>query len=438
MFESRKIVKFIALALIYILWVVWMDSYIWLLGLIVIFDSNITEKVNWTFWKKRGVERHSKFVEWLDAVIFAVVAAIIIRLFIVEAYTIPTSSMEKSMLVGDYLFVSKSSYGPKMPNTPLAVPFVHHTMPLTAGTPAYSTAIQKPYKRLAGFTEIKRGDVIVFNFPEGDTVVSKLMDANYYSIVRELGGRERIESGEFGEILYRPVDKRENYIKRCIAIAGDSIYIDSGKVYVNGSEYVAPAGVQFNYQIITNGTAINPRVFSNLDITPTDISFNGSIYQMPLTEELAGKLRAIKSIKSVTRIRYNGADENIFPSDSQYSWNVDNFGPLWIPKAGSEIVLTVENLPLYRRVISVYEGNDLEVRGGDIYINGAIANSYTFKMNYYWAMGDNRHNSADSRYWGFVPEDHMVGKASFIWLSIDKYKTFPNNIRWDRLFSIIE
>ncbi len=424
---------------LYLLWVIWMGNYWWLLGLIVIFDIYITQKVHWAFWKKKNPPdgKQTKLVEWIDAIIFAVIAASFIRLFFIEAYTIPTSSMEKSMMVGDYLFVSKVAYGPKLPNTPLSFPFVHHTMPFTTNVKSYSTLIQCPYKRLKGFGNVKNDDVVVFNFPEGDTVALKMQDRSYYELIRTYG-RERVWKDKrlFGDIIYRPVDKEENYIKRCVAIAGDSMKIVKGQVFINNIPEKVIPGIEYKYMVIINGTSFNQEALDRLDIEPDQVEGMESVYRMSLTAEQAKKLGELRFIKSIEKVTVP-ADEkmpDIFPNDPKYSWNLDNFGPLWIPKKGVTINLNLDNLPLYKRVIGVYEGNKLEVKDNTIYINGSPATTYTFKMNYYWMMGDNRYNSADSRYWGFVPEDHVVGKAWFVWLSLNKYKSFPSDIRWNRFF----
>jgi len=432
-------IQFGIVAGLYLLWVIWLGNFWWLIGLGIIFDMYITDKVHWTFWKKRNPVngRQTKVVEWIDAIIFAVIAATFIRLFFIEAYTIPTSSMEKSMMVGDYLFVSKTSYGPKLPNTPVAFPFVHHTMPFTANTRSFSEIIHNDYRRLAGFRKIKNDDVVVFNFPEGDTVATSMQERSYYDLVRSYG-RERVISDKrsFGDIIYRPVDKRENYIKRCIAIAGDSLKIEGGKVFVNGKQQKEIPGIQFKYLISIQGNSLNSNAMEKLDITPEDIEGSGSRLVVSLTSENYKKLEGMKFVTSKEQVSWSKdeRDPSIFPSNDQYTWNLDNFGPIWVPKRGTTIQLTTKNLPLYSRIIDVYEENDLLVKNGEIYINGAVAKEYTFKMDYYWMMGDNRYNSADSRYWGFVPEDHVVGKASFVWLSLDKNKSFLAKIRWNRFF----
>ncbi len=436
-------IKFGVVGGLYLLWVIWLQNFWWLPGLIVIFDIYITEKVHWAFWKKRNTPdgKQTKLIEWVDAIIFAVIAATFIRMFFIEAYTIPTSSMEKSMMVGDYLFVSKTAYGPKLPNTPVSFPFVHHTMPFSRTAKSFSEIIHNDYRRIKGFGRVKNYDVVVFNFPEGDTVSLNMQDRSYYELVRSYG-RERVRNDKqsFGDIIYRPVDKRENYIKRCIAIPGDSLKIAAGIVYINGKAQKEIPGLQYKYMITISGNSINTEALEKLDISPADIEGSGSRYIMSLTSEQFKKLDGLKFIQSKERISWPAEDRdpNIFPSDEKYSWNLDNFGPIWIPKKGATINLNSDNLPLFRRIIDVYEENDLQVKDGVIYINGNPASTYTFKMDYYWMMGDNRYNSADSRYWGFVPEDHVVGKASFVWLSLDKDKNFFSKIRWKRFFMIVK
>ncbi len=386
--------------------------------------------------------KKSQLREWTDAIIFAVVAASIIRVFMIEAYTIPTSSMEKSLLVGDFLFVSKMSYGPKLPNTPLAFPFVHHTMPLTQFTKSYVEWIKWPFYRFPGFTTIKHGDVVVFNYPDGDTVALKQQNQSYYSLIRRYG-RDDVWNNKFqyGDIVARPVDKRENYIKRCIGLPGDTIQIIDEVVHINGKALDFPELSQFMYQVKTDGNPINKRLIGKLDITEEIQMTESGDQVITLTQESADKLKQLPNVLAVEKIiQPKGFWQNyIFPFDSAYAWNVDNFGPLYIPKAGATVKLTLANLPLYSRIINAYELNSLEVKDGKILINGKVATSYTFKLDYYWMMGDNRHNSADSRFWGFVPVDHIVGKAVFVWLSLDNNKSlFDGKIRWSKLFRTIK
>ncbi len=440
---TNKWFKFAVVGLIYSLWVIWLEGYWWFIGLAPIFDMYISKKVHWAFWKKKNPPegKQTKVVEWVDAIIFAVIAATFIRMFFIEAYTIPTSSMEKSMLIGDYLFVSKTAYGPKLPNTPLSFPFVHHTLPLSKTKKSYVEWIKRPYKRIAGFGKIKNNDVVVFNFPEGDTVALNAQNQSYYQLVRSYG-RERVwnDKQNFGEIIARPVDKRENYIKRCVGIPGDVIELKESQLYVNGKAQQKFPGVQYDYQVATNGTAINKKTLDNMKIAEEDRhSYPNSQFSFPLTEENAGKMKTMANVTAINKVLSprDSWDNNIFPFSKNYPWNVDNFGPITIPKKDVTVDLTIDNLPMYERIIDLYEGNELKVKDSVIYINGTIANRYTFKMDYYWMMGDNRHNSADSRYWGFVPEDHVVGKAVFIWLSLDKDQSFLNKIRWNRLFTSV-
>jgi signal peptidase I len=391
--------------------------------------------------------------EWLDAIIFAVIAATIIRTFLLEAYTIPTSSMEKSLLIGDFLFVSKISYGPRVPITPLSFPFAHHTLPLTKNTSSFLDWIQLPYYRFPGFSNIKNGDVVVFNYPDGDTTTLEMQsNESYYAMVKRMG---RNEVWKNYHVISRPVDKRENFIKRCIAIPGDKLQIIDQQVYINDKPFDTPENAEYYYVVKTKGSVINKKIFAKFDITePTilnrdgtpvpfdhEYNFNDSTYQLVLTEEVAEKLKQQATIISVQKIIYpkKAYDERLFPFDSaNYKWNVDNYGPITLPMAGQTLNINIKNISIYKRIIGVYEGNKLEIKNGKIFINSKDASTYTFKMNYYWMMGDNRHNSADSRFWGFVPEDHIVGKAVFVWLSLDPNKGwFEGKIRWSKMFRFI-
>ena len=339
------------------------------------------------------------------------------------------------------IFVSKVSYGPKIPNTPLSFPFAHNTMPLTKEKKSYLEWLQWPYKRLAGLSVVERGDAIVFNFPEGDTVVTNYMGHSYYGFVRAYG-REQVwrNKPQFGNVITRPVDKRENYIKRCIAIPGDSLEIIDGIVFINGIKSESQSGMQFNYEVRTKkGNSINPKILDKIGIPYDDYisSFSSGRHILPLTPSQKLEIENLSFVISVNRKLQEAeiADPRVFPFSLKYAWNEDNFGPLLIPQKGLTIDLNKSNIDVYQRVIDVYEGHDLKISGDDIYIDGQKVTEYTFDMDYYWAMGDNRHNSADSRYWGFVPEDHLVGKAVFVWLSLDKDKGyFSGKIRWNRLF----
>ncbi|WP_222535879.1 signal peptidase I [Pedobacter polysacchareus] len=394
--------------------------------------------MNWKFWQKnkdaKPGKKKTKSREWFDAILFAVIAATIIRVFFIEAYTIPTASMERSLLVGDFLFVSKVNYGARIPMTPVAFPFAHHTMPIT-GTKAYWDGVQWKFRRLPGLSDIKRNDVVVFNYPQGDTVAVEYQDQDYYQMVRSLGWKQ--VNSQF-TIVSRPVDKRENYIKRCIGIAGDTISMKGGLVYLNGKADPLKNTGQISYEVVFKTSDVNFKVFEDIGFNVSDeISAIGqNNYQFTGTAEMMDKVRKLDFVQSVKEITEPAGkrDPDIFPFDQNRDWNVDNFGPIIIPKRGWTVKLDSVTMPLYERSIRIYEGNKVEKSGKGWLINGVAADSYTFKMDYYWMMGDNRHRSADSRYWGFVPEDHIVGKALFIWMSYDTNGSFFSKIRWNRLF----
>jgi signal peptidase I len=385
--------------------------------------------------------------EWIDAAVFAVVAATLIRTFIFEAYTIPTPSMEKTLLVNDFLFVNKVAYGPRIPKTPLSFPFVHNLMP-SSQTPSYLKWIQLPYKRIPGYEKVERNDVVVFNFPMGDTVINDPdygSKVPYYTVLRnEFGGNRESLMAQWGDkILVHPMDKTDNYIKRCVGVAGDKLQVKNGILYIDDKKSSLPEGGQTTWRIVTNGTPID---FENLhenagiglrweskemEIAQLNANFKrDSSYILNMGDADAAAFRKMSNVISVSMV--NIPFNDVFPFDSRLNWTIDDYGPITIPRAGTTVPLNAETLPLYLRLITVYEGHTLESKGGQLLLDGKPASSYTFQYNYYWMMGDNRHNSQDSRFWGFVPETHVVGKASFIWFS------WENGPRWNRLFKNIK
>jgi len=396
-----------------------------------------------------GVRKHKKkaWREWVDAAVFAIVAATLIRTFIFEAYVIPSGSMEKTLLVKDFLFVSKLSYGPRVPNTPLSVPFVHNYLPVTNGK-SYSQLIELPYIRWFPSSP-KRGDVVVFNFPAGDTVVHRPeyeSGTPYYDLVRQLGRDAVLSNPEFKPLVSHPVDKTDNYVKRCVATAGDTLQVIDGDLYINNIKQTPPPNSERLYIVVTNpgrfldkayledlGIMVNESVASNGELH-SDISPVGALtYNINLTLKEKEILSKSPFVKSITPLLITQPDPSrIFPYDTLHKWNIDSYGKIWIPKKGATLQLTPENYSVYYRAIKNYEKNDFEMRGGKFYLNGQEVTSYTFKMDYYWMMGDNRQGSQDSRYWGFVPEDRIVGKAWMIWFSWD------NGPRWKRLFRMVK
>lgn len=392
-----------------------------------------------------GVKHYKKagWREWVDAAIFAIVAATLIRTFIFEAYTIPSGSMEKSLLINDFLFVSKFSYGPRIPNTPLSIPFVHNYIP-GSDRKSYSELIKLPYIRWFA-TPIKRGEVVVFNFPAGDTVINReeyQSKKPYYDVIRELhngntelGRREILMQPEEYPIAVHPADKSDNYIKRCVGIAGDWVQVKNNIVWINNQQENIPQNAVIRYIVTTKGetTAESLVAEYGLDINPEKGEFypiNANTYIMGLKVEDRKKLES----KGFTIVPYvdEGAKAFVFPYHLNYQWTRDNFGPVWIPKKGASLPLTPENYAVYERAIRVYEKNDFYMKDGKFFLDGQPTTSYTFKMNYYWMMGDNRQGSQDSRYWGFVPEDRVVGKAWLIWFS------WEGGPRWNRLFRTVK
>ena len=390
-----------------------------------------------------GVRRYIKpgWREWVDAAIFAIVAATLIRTFVFEAYTIPSGSMEKTLLVNDFLFVSKFSYGPRIPNTPLSIPFVHNYIPGTSSK-SYTTALQIPYIRWFA-SPVERGDVVVFNFPAGDTVINHpdfQSQRPYYDIKRDaaagdLQSRYVLGNPEEFPLAVHPPDKSDNYIKRCVGIAGDTIEVRNNTVWANGKMEANPPRSLIKYTVITNGQRLDAITMKEeYDIDEERGEFEQTakpfVYNMVLTEEARNKF--ISQGYKVTADTNVLGNAPVFPYDRMHTWSRDNFGPIWIPKKGVVLTLTPENYPVYERAIRVYEKNDFYQKDGRFFLNGKETTTYQFKLNYFWMMGDNRQGSQDSRYWGFVPEDRVVGKAWLIWFS------YENGPRWRRLFNIVK
>ena len=364
----QKYLKFGIVAILYVLFVIWLKNYWWLLGLIVIYDMYISHKVNWTFWKKRN-KKNSTLIEWIDALIFAVIAVTLINIYLFQNYKIPTPSMESTMLVGDHLYVSKVSYGPRVPNTPLAFPFTQNRLPFF-NTESYLTWIKLPYKRLAGFSKVKRDDIVVFNFPAGDTVVLENSATSYYSIIRQFAHQQKLSDEIAGKnvknedqyyseardyvrktytIVDRPVDRRDNYIKRCVAIPGDTIQIVNGQVSINGKPQKNFAGLQYNYYVKTNGTPLNPRVLSKYNISREHLNINyNPNYILPLTTKQVAELqRDIREIVSIENMLKKVYDPQIFPYIENYGWMLIITG-LMDNRHVKTVNLDLDNLPLYR------------------------------------------------------------------------------------------
>ncbi|MBD3862492.1 signal peptidase I [Olleya marilimosa] len=419
--------------------------------------------------KERSLQPRTELGDWVSSILFAVVAATIVHTYFIQPFVIPTSSLEKTLLVGDFLFVSKVHYGARTPETTIALPMIHDAIPGTS-TPSYFKFPQLPKFRFPAFQSIKRNDIVVFNWP-----VDTLVDIN----------------NENGGVRYKPVDKKTNYVKRCVGLPGDTLSIKEGYVYINGKKNELPdrAKLQFFYKVILNdvsaesiyqkygitekyeryvfktsannwnkaefqnylkvkkiGTEVlkqdstEVRFLSNLDQKSFDLlklEIAEKALYVNLTEDLANIMTSDPDVLTVTKDLSNSTTENIFPKSQGYTWNRDFFGPIYIPEAGKTIALNLDNLPLYKRAITAYEGNTLKVKGNQILINDKVVDSYTFTEDYYWMMGDNRHNSQDARMWGFVPFDHVVGKPVLVWMSWDSNAKGINKIRWNRLFTTV-
>ena len=459
--------KFVAVLVCYLVFLYWVKSWWGLLVIPFIYDVYITKKIKWQWWKDS--EGPVKWVmSWVDALVFALVAVYFINLFFFQNYVIPSSSLEKSLLTGDYLFVSKMSYGPRIPETPLTMPLTQHTLPVF-NSKSYIEWPHWDYRRVKGLGKIQLNDIVVFNYPAGDTICSdpRYQAYDFYQMCYQMGyqmypqrpdpdslnaeqlalyfntlyqaGRKTIESNpqEYGMIDTRPTDRRENYVKRCVGLPGQTLQIKDRIIYIDGKANKEPDNVQYTY-IVKLKQRLNDDIMSDLGITMEDLASLNTNGYMPLTNRAAKALRKMTDYVESVELNTTCSDLDTYPLNGNLHWTRDNYGPIWIPAKGKSIDLTLKNLPVYERPIRTYEGNKLEVRDGKIFINDKEATSYTFKMDYYWMQGDNRHNSLDSRYWGFVPEDHIVGKPIFIWWSSDPDRHGFSGIRWNRLFRFVD
>ena len=465
---------------VWLLFCLWVRSWWGLIVVPFIFDAYITKKIPWGWWRNIKNPALRTLMSWVDAIVFALVAVYFVNLYLFQNYVIPTSSLEKSLLTGDYLFVSKVSYGPRKPFTPIHMPLTSHTMPLL-GCNSFSELISWGYERVAGLGRVEQGDIVVFNYPSGDTVLANYQNQDYYTECYQMGkmlmaqnqgktfddyvneskalpidqqlalskeeygmGRQMLVSqeAEVGKLKYRPVDMREHYVKRCVGLPGQTLKITKGAVYTDGKKMFQPKNVQYSYRV-TLKTGLPDDLCRELGISVEDrsqvVSEDGTVLRMPLTAKAKKALEARKDIVAKIEKSEDVDCYTLYPHTYNTGWTANEYGPVLIPKRGASIRLTPQNLALYDRCIRVYEGNKVETRGGRVLINGKPADKYTFKMDYFWMMGDNRDNSADSRFWGFVPEDHIVGKPIFVWLSLDKDRGwFDGKIRWSRMFRCVD
>ena len=415
-----------------------MEAWWFLIFNLIIFDIFITgfiEKTLRSFSVPRNVK---KGVEWILYIFIAILISMAVKVLFVEAYKIPTPSMEESLLAGDYIFVSKLAYGPKLPNTPLSWPFMPDYFP--NGVKTYSEKIILPYKRLKGVSKVKNGDVIVFSFPMGDSMVVQYPGQNYYSLIRQYGRRY---IHDHFDIITHPVDRRENFIKRCMGLPGDTIEIIGGRVHINQLEIDFLPNQKFKFYIKTKNEKLSDQLLDSLNISDKELTFNPTnlLHVVYLTMKQSDQLKNHPEVSSIQRYiepMLTFHNPEIFPNDIRYKWTNDLFGPLIIPARNMTVELDKKTYPLYARAIEVYENNHIEIKGEEYYINGEKSKTYTFKLNYFFVMGDNRHNSADSRHWGFVPEDHLLGKAIAIWLSSDPDVSFIEGLRKERIFRRIK
>ena len=455
--KKTRWVRFGIVTLNFILWVIWLGNPWVLLLLPLLFDIYITGYIPFTWWKKSKSKVTRTVMSWVDAIVYALILVYLVFTFVGQNYEIPSSSLEKSLLVGDYLWVNKMAYGPRVPMTPLHFPLVQNTFPVI-NTKSYIEWPQWRYHRLKGLGNVQTGDIVVFNFPAGDTVATKMQNPDFYTLVKYFGRDVVMNNpGQFGEIVYRPVDRRENYVKRAVGLPGETLKIVNGDIFINGKKQPQPANVQFNYlfqtvrpltdadweryKISRDDVAqalVQPDPAEAVNWTQAGFDLSAlsasPIYHLPLTAKAVEELKKSGLLKVLVR-EPAPVGEFLFPDGLSENWTRQDYGPVMIPRKGMTVKLTPENWPMYERVIRNYEYHtDSYVKDGRVYIDGKPADSYTFEMDYYFMMGDNRDCSLDSRYWGFVPEDHIVGKPMRVLISFDKDKSlFNGGIRWNRI-----
>ncbi len=462
--KPTRWVRFGIVSVVFFLWVAWLGNWWVALWWLLLFDIYITGYIPFTWWKKSKSATTRAVMGWVDAIVYAIVLVYFVFAFVGQNYQIPSSSLEKTLLTGDYLWVNKTAYGPRVPMTPVHFPLVQNTLPWIDAK-SYLDKPQFKYHRLQGTDTVALGDIVVFNFPGGDTVALKEQNPDIYSMSRILGEQilaqapvrdyeSLIEQDEatravgmayikanpeiFGEVIYRPVDRRENYVKRCVGLPGQTFQIKGGEIYNNGVQMPMPEDAQFVYYVQFKNPTLGDQILEELGVSEADRQIIPGMGHPtpPLTAAMAEKLKMNPEVESMRRMTYAGGETLLFPlaTANVDGWTLDDYGPIRIPAKGMTIELNDSTWAQYGHAIHHYENPTAQWRNGQAYIDGKPAKEYTFQMDYYFMMGDNRHKSLDSRFWGFVPEDHIVGRPVRVLISFDPDKTFPFNIRWNRIF----